>query len=130
MGHPHVIEKNFPMLTKQLDRYPETDLLVYDVYYGERQGIKTYCLKSVCASHPRVTLFSLNGSNSLVRQIEEKSYRDIFNTPIEVDGKQYVVSSMEDSWAYETLFDNTPLKKTYLKRLKDCIEKLPESLII
>ena len=104
-------------------------MLVYDIYYGERQGLKTYCLKAIDAPHSRKSIFSLNGSEPVFRQIEDMPFCDRFKMPFVLDGRQYVVSSMEDSCAYDTLFENAPLEKTYLKRLKDCFEKLPENLI-
>lgn len=128
-AYQNFIETNFPLLVKELDRYQGADLLVYDIYYGERQGLKTYCLKAIDAPHSRKSIFSLNGSEPVFRQIEDMPFCDRFKMPFVLDGRQYVVSSMEDSCAYDTLFENAPLEKTYLKRLKDCFEKLPENLI-
>ena len=123
------VKTNFPVIMDELDYCQQADLTIVDVAYGETHCIRTFFLKRIEKNAKPSILFSKNGDNSLIRQIEEKGFKERFEVPIHYSGQDYRLLSYSNSVSHEILFSDTPLKDTYRKILETMFEQLPDKLI-
>lgn len=122
------ITNNFPLIAGKLDYYKEADLVALNVRYEQQHGIEFYYLYSG-RQLPRRFLFSLNGNNELMKEIEQTPYADRHKRVYKVGNIDYNLKSFGWGAADETLFSNTPLKDTYHKMIISSFEHLEEKLI-
>ncbi|MBO7466806.1 MAG: hypothetical protein J6T94_03880 [Bacteroidaceae bacterium] len=123
------ITNNFPLLAEKLDNYKGADLIVMNVRYdSEQHNIAYYLLKSDQHTSRRF-LFALNSNDAFVSEIEQTDYREKTQKTYSLNGVDYRIVSYGWDASHETLYSNTPLRKTYQKVLKDNFGRLHETLI-
>lgn len=123
------VNSHFPSLTKELDYYSGSNVIVYSIEYGDRHGINTYWFSSKKEGDSRNFYFCKNGDSPILKQLFAQD-GNWFKTTFTVGDKDYLLQTYSQSVAYETLFSNEPLRDTLRKLIKSTFEQLADKLVI
>ena len=123
------VNNNFPLIVDQLDYYNGADLVAINVRYEAQQHNIAYYLLKSGEKGKREFIFSLNSNEEFVKTIEQASHIEKYKKSYNKDGKEYKILSYGWSESHETLYNNTPLRDTYQKVLRETFGHLYEKLI-
>ena len=135
IGHVYAIyddfiKERFPLLVEELDLGGGADLMHVDVEYGERHGLNTYYFDTEEKGGGRILEFSKNGESTVLKDLFSLGFRERFNTPIDIQGKKFVLRSINQSLAFKTLISSTPLQDTFFELMKSKFEALSDKITL
>lgn len=122
------VNANFPLLADELELGDGADYILTDVEYSERHALDTYYFIAEEKGGNRILDFCKNGDSPILKQWHALGPREKFNSPIEIEGKNYRLRTFSQSLAFKTLISSTPLKDTFLELIKTKLEQLPDRI--
>ena len=122
------VKVNFPLLADELELGDGADYILTDVQYSERHALDTYYFIAEEKGGNRILDFCKNGDSPILKQWHALGPREKFNSPIEIESKNYRLRTFSQSLAFKTLISSTPLKDTFLELIKTKLEQLPDRI--